>query len=1232
MSSGPPMDKGPKKVCINLNICQWNARSIKPKHREFENLLAQEKVHIIALSETWLEPDSDFTIKNYNIFRKDRDSAYGGVAILTHKSIRAKAHVGPLCTNPDIECICVKISNCSHLENFISVYCPSDVRTTQNEWDHIFSCFNRKTVILGDFNGHHSSWSYKTETRGLQIFNSILENNYAFLNTGEHTRFQLVNGDIRSSSPDLSLASLDIAATFVWSVMKESLGSDHQIIKLYTPLTMNLDLTKKRNFKRADWAAYSAEVNELLSNISVPNDPQNAYNCFVECLYKAAEKHIPIIKVCHNPENKFKPRPYWNPELSKAVARRRLALAEFRRNPTPNNLISLQERISEAQKLIRNAQGESWRTFCSNLNESTSASAVWRHMRWLKGCRSPRRSIDAERAYTLLQSLAPDCVSPPKPTWVSQNDKLEVNITVSEMEKCIKLKDTAPGCDEVSYSMIKNLPSSGKFVLTNLYNMFLNSGFVPSQWRQINIVGIPKPGRDPQSVSSFRPIAMMSCLAKIFHSILQRRLEWFFERHNFFSDNAVGFRRCRSCLDNLSQLIGNIHKGFLKNEPTVGCFIDINNAYNNVDISSLVAVLDRSGVGQKICNYLWEYLRERHLQIKVDNTQTCRYTSCGLAQGDPLSPLLFNVATMDVCNRVCDVNISQYADDFVLYCTHSNLRTATGLLQASLNSMVQLVGDMGLEISPEKSKVCIFQKGHKRFRTELRVNNNMLQVTKNVKYLGLWLDGSLRWAKHINETADKASRFLNVLKVLAGSSWGVHPKHLRRIYMAVIRSRLDYASFLFDDGANCHTNKLDIIQNQAMRVVGGFVKTTPIHVMESELFLQPLFVRRQYLGGKFWFKSKSLKFYNTTISLLNDLCDKTHLWKRKKEPLLWAVHRKFENVPVHCSDKLEMFSFDWWMNYINVSNICPNIDAATMPKREYGISSLRNMCSEFLKNKYAGFYEIYTDGSKDEDGLGAAFFDSQLNLGIGFKIEGEISIMSVELKAIVEALAYLESIEANNVVILTDSKSALQHIARCTSTYRGTPTAYVIVDLMRKLKSKNKNVMLQWIPSHIGIEGNEVADRLAKEAASEGVALHAVPFYTETLVQVRRFCVGIWKEFFDKRSQEKGIWYRTIQPEPLQSPWITQCSLTRQDLVIAMRLRSGHIPTNKFKHIVGKAVSPNCTDCGVVEDVYHILMECVRGEPLRAAFNTGLCNVVLADPESEQAKLLYKCYKMCLGT
>lgn len=1227
---------------INLNIVQWNAQSLRPKLLEFESLLNQEKIHIAIISETWLEPESALTLKHYTIYRQDRDDSYGGIAIVVHTSV--KSQLMTMSTlNPGIQVLRVHLLNCDHLENIVAVYSPSTVRTVQHDWDHIFSNSTNKTLVAGDFNGHHSNWSYRTDSRGSLLFDSILDNNFITMNDGAPTRIKLVNGRLQKSSPDISCVSTDIALQFDWRVLSESLGSDHLVIKIKTNIRQNITPTIRRNFKNADWEGYRNSLKNSFSNVSIPDSQQEAYDLFINKINTAADSFIPKIKICNNPQRNFSPKPYWNQELSHAVAERRLALAKLRANPTPDNLNILQLKISTAQKLIRKAKSKSWHDFCNSIDNVTSSTEMWQKMRWLKGYKLPRCQVDKEKANYLLRSLAPDFASPNTPAFTSVNLNLSSEVSMCELEKAIKNKDTAPGRDGISFSMIKNLPMEGKSMLLSIYNRFLRDGYVPIQWRKVNVVPIPKASAVPNANPGLRPIALMSCPCKIFHSILNHRLEWYLEKEQFFSNQVVGFRKSRSCIDSLTRLVSTIQLGLADKKVTLGCFIDIQNAYNNVDITVLLNTLDGFGVGVPICNYLFEFLRERHLSVRTDfhNTeQDYRTSGRGLAQGDPMSPLLFNVATAHICRDIINVYVSQYADDFVLYASNINLTSLVTDIQTALTLLVSLVEKLGLQISTSKTKVCLFSRGSKRQRVNIKINDSAIQLVDSVKYLGLWLDRSLRWGRHINEISEKTLKFINVFKILSGSGWGIHPTHLRRLYIAVIRSRLDYCSFLYDNSVKSHLYKLDKIQNQAMRVIGGFLKSSPIHVMESELCIQPLHIRRRYLASKFWLRSKSLK-ENLSMPLVSELsnsCKNSPYWRNKKWPALARVHELLFDLPIHCSDKLEMFSMNTWVRNIDIdTNIIYKVDNIEKPKKKYDVNRLNLILTDYIVDRYRNFHTIFTDGSRDNTGVGAAFLDTHLQKSCSYKISSKISIMFAELFAIAEALEYAQCLNSSNIVIFSDSRSALQHIARCTSNVRCAPIAYTILKSICDMKYRNKNVILQWIPSHVGLAGNEQVDQLAKTAIVGGSEKVLLPFYTDLITDVKLQCQNAWNEHFDERSVSAGVWYKTIQSSPPRIPWFDRCEMSRNNIVLAMRIRSGHIPTNKFGFLMKKVPSPNCSECGVLEDATHLLLECVRNESFRRQIyhndmfnNLGGCNVVLASPLSDEAKLLYTLVKIGL--
>lgn len=114
---------------------------------------------------------------------------------------------------------------------------------------------------------------------------------------------------------------------------------------------------------------------------------------------------------------------------------------------------------------------------------------------------------------------------------------------------------------------------------------------------------------------------------------------------------------------------------------------------------------------------------------------------------------------------------------------------------------------------------------------------------------------------------------------------------------------------------------------------------------------------------------------------------------------------------------------------------------------------LRQVCENLVKSYYYDFYQLYTDdGSKDKDGnSGVALFHPRKDYNIHLNIAQNVSIMSAELIAITETISYIKSCLSGKYVIMTDSKSTIDHLARYTSTFRCSSVAYVIIDDLYKL-------------------------------------------------------------------------------------------------------------------------------------------------------------------------------------
>lgn len=148
-------------------------------------------------------------------------------------------------------------------------------------------------------------------------------------------------------------------------------------------------------------------------------------------------------------------------------------------------------------------------------------------------------------------------------------------------------------------------------------------------------------------------------------------------------------------------------------------------------------------------------------------------------------------------NQIC---ILQYADDLLLYSIHQSPAIACSLLSHSLNLLKTWLDTNGLEISPTKSAAMLFSRMRLPPPINVYFGNNIIPVKKSVKFLGVFLDSKLSGINHCDYICNRCERTVNILRCLSGVWWGAHPFCMKLMYNALIRSILDYGTFLLSPG------------------------------------------------------------------------------------------------------------------------------------------------------------------------------------------------------------------------------------------------------------------------------------------------------------------------------------------------------------------------------------------------------------------------------------------------
>lgn len=851
-----------------FNFCHSNVQGLLEGAHfdQLNNLISKFNcLSLIAISETFLRASNtnkSVEIDGYKLIRADRvgrkndRNKGGGVAVYLKTNFKYKIILNSFKNNHGfkfIDFLVLEISTKYSKITFGVLYRTKDCTNgdARNFFDLLCNTVQRdaNVIITGDFNINFLN------TR-LNLVNIM--NNFAY-------KFTRVNDNCPTHFwPGKNPSQIDLIFTNNINKIKyfghfpSGISFHDMLVCSYNILSDNKNkniTVASRDYKNINLTHLKSAVRELDWNFNQHDNIDDKVRALNNNILNLLNRFAPI----KTRRFKHEPKAWFNNDIKSALEERRVSYDNWKNSisDVPETVAQLESVYRETNKKVKKLINKSKKAiFVNNFNSAASNKEKWSLIA-SEGCLKDANNDDDDilnnfnlndinNHFASIHSSAganPNSININNPP---QNSFSFREINNDDFYAAYKsIKSNAVGDDNIPLKFLKLIINEIANSIISVFNFCIKESVYPSLWNSIVIKPLNKI-TNPQSISDFRPISIISVIAKIFAIILNNQIVYHLESESLLHGHQSGFRRHFSCTTALLKISENIRKSINERKSVIYLSLDIKSAFPSVPHDALFTVCEQAGFSDSAIKLVKGVFNNIHQKVKVGNkfSNTININN-GVLQGRNFDQTFFLLYFNDILNITEHLNGFLFADDYqaILPVDFKNINNGINLVNADLVRINEWLNNRGLKLNTSKSKVMIIgtkaQTDKINFETipSITIGAEKLEYCKHIKNLGVIFDENMSFEKHNDAKIQKIYGNLNRIR----HTKNCIPNYVKRdIATAIIDSIFNYGDIISYGwgihGTNSDDDRLLIADNDKIRYIYGLKRRDHITGYREKLY------------------------------------------------------------------------------------------------------------------------------------------------------------------------------------------------------------------------------------------------------------------------------------------------------------------------------------------------------------------------------------------------------------